>query len=177
GISDYPRLLHRLSDDEASSSYSITALAVRAHLPRSAGFVLSIVVALVLLAAAAWIARDERQDARDRDVAVLTLALAAALAVSPIVWVHYFLLLLVPVALTSPRLSALWFVPLAYWPLGESAWPAGTTWKLALALAATCVLLGAGVARAVPGRTWTRKRAEAVVRGRATAPELRTGPP
>ena len=176
GIADYPRLLHRLSDEEASSSYSLTALAVRAHLPRSAGFVLSVVVALLLLAAAVWIARDQRQDTRDRDVAVLTLALAAALAFSPIVWVHYFLLLLVPLALTSPRLSALWLVPLAYWPLGESAWPAGTTWKLALALAATCVLLGAGVARAVPGRTWVRRRADGRLRGRPTAPEL-TGPP
>jgi Glycosyltransferase family 87/Dolichyl-phosphate-mannose-protein mannosyltransferase len=177
GITDYPRLLHRLSDDEASSSYSVTALAVRAHLPRSAGFVLSVVVALALLAAAVWIARDRRQDARDRDVAVLTLALAAALAFSPIVWMHYFLLLLVPLALTRPRLSALWFVPLAYSPLRESAWPAGSTWKLALALAATCVLLGAGVARAVPGRTWARRRTEGLVRGRPTAPELRTGPP
>jgi hypothetical protein len=71
----------------------------------------------------------------------LTLALAAGLAASPIVWIHYFLLLLVPLALTRPRLSALWFVPFAYYPLGESAWPAGDAGKLALALAATLVIL------------------------------------
>jgi hypothetical protein len=72
---------------------------------------------------------------------VLTLALAAALAASPIVWVHYFLLLLVPVALSRPRLSPVWYLPLAYYPLGESAWPAGDARKLGLALATTLILI------------------------------------
>jgi hypothetical protein len=41
------------------------------------------------------------------------LAIAAALAFSPIVWLHYFAFLLVPIALVRPRLSLLWFLPLA----------------------------------------------------------------
>jgi hypothetical protein len=109
--------------------------------------VLSLVVAAALLAGAAWIARDERRTRRDRDVAVLTLTLAAALAASPIVWVHYFLLLLVPLALTRPRLSLLWFVPFAYYPLGETAWPAGDARKLGLALVATALLFVATLCR------------------------------
>jgi hypothetical protein len=145
GIGDYPGLLHHLSDDEATSSYSVVALVVRAHLPESVGVAVSLLAAVALLAAAAWIARDERRTPRDRDVATLTLALAAALAASPIVWVHYFLLLLVPLALARPRLSLLWLVPFVYYPLGESAWPAGDARKLALALVATLVLLGVGV--------------------------------
>jgi Glycosyltransferase family 87 len=145
GIGDYPGLLHHLSDDEATSSYSVVALVVRAHLPEAAGVAVSLVVAAALLVAAAWIGRDERRAPRDRDVATLTLALAAALAASPIVWVHYFLLLLVPLALARPQLSLLWLVPFVYYPLGESAWPAGDARKLALALVATIVLLGAGV--------------------------------
>jgi hypothetical protein len=140
GLSGYPGVLHRLSDEEATSSYSIVALAVRAHLPESAGVAISMVVALALLAAAAWLARD-----RNAEVEVVTLVVAAALAASPIVWVHYFLLLLVPLALVSPRLSLLWFVPFAYYPLGESAWPAGDATKLAIALVTTLVLLGAAV--------------------------------
>jgi len=36
----------------------------------------------------------------------------AALVASPIVWPHYLALLLVPIALVSPGLSALWLVPL-----------------------------------------------------------------
>jgi hypothetical protein len=140
GIGDYPHLLHRLSDDEATSSYSIVALGVRAHLPETVAVVLSILVALALLAAAAWIARE-----RGGDATVLTLALAAGLAASPIVWIHYFLLLLVPLALTRPRLSALWFAPFLYYPLGESAWPAGDARKLGLALVATVLILAVAV--------------------------------
>ena len=61
---------------------------------------------------------------------------------------HYFLLLLVPLVLARPRLSLLWFVPFAFQPLGEAAWPAGDARKLGLALVATLVILGAGVVRA-----------------------------
>jgi hypothetical protein len=145
GIGGYPGLLHRLSSEEATSSYSVIALAVRAHLPEAVGVALSIVVAAALIAAAVWAARDGTRSRRERDVAVLTLVLAAGLAASPIVWVHYFLLLLVPLALARPRLSPLWFLPFVYYPLGESAWPAGDARKLGLALVATLVLLCVGL--------------------------------
>jgi len=147
GIGSYPGVLRRLADDESTSSYSVVALGVRAHLPLLAARVVSVLVALALLAAAGWVARDGRRSDRDRDVATLTLCLAAALAASPIVWVHYFLLLLVPLVLTRPRLSPLWLVPFAYEPLGPAAWPAGDARKLALALAATLLILGAAVVR------------------------------
>ncbi len=149
GLTGYPGLLRHLSRDEATSSYSVVALTVRAHLPESVGVVVSVVVAVALLAAAVWVWRQEERPVRSREVAAMTLVLAAALAASPIVWVHYFLLLLVPLALTSPRLSWLWFVPVAYYPLGESAWPAGDARKLALGLAATLVILGTTLVRAL----------------------------
>jgi hypothetical protein len=148
GITDYPGLLRRLANEESTSSYSVVALGVRAHLPLLAARIISVLVTVALLAAAAWVARDERRTPRDRDVATLTITLAAALAASPIVWVHYFLLLLVPLALTRPRLSLLWFVPFAFHPLGEAAWPAGDARKLGPALVATLVILGAAVVRA-----------------------------
>jgi Glycosyltransferase family 87/Dolichyl-phosphate-mannose-protein mannosyltransferase len=141
GVGDYPGLLHKLANHESTSSYSVVALGVRAHLPVDAARIISVLVALALLAAAAWVARDEGCSPRERDVATLTLCLAAALAASPIVWIHYFLLLLVPLALTRPRFSVLWLVPFAYYPLGEATWPAGDARKLAIALVATLVLL------------------------------------
>jgi len=147
GLGHYPGVLRRLADDESTSSYSVVALGVRAHFPLLAARVVAVLVALALLAAAAWLARDDSRTRRDRDVAVLTLCLAAAFAASPIVWIHYFLLLLVPLVLTRPRLSLLWFVPFAFQPLGEAAWPAGDATKLALALAATLAILGAAVLR------------------------------
>ena len=148
GVGDYPGVLRRLANDESTSSYSVVALGVRAHLPLLAARIISVLVVLALLAAAAWVARDERRTPRDRDIATLTLILAAALAASPIVWVHYFLLLLVPLALIRPRLSLLWFVPFAFQPVGEAAWPAGDARNLGLALVATLVIFGAAVLRA-----------------------------
>ena len=153
GLGEYPGLLRRLADEEASASYSVVALGVRAHLPESAAFVISLLVTAALLVVAARFARDERRSNRDRDVGTLTLALAAALAASPIVWVHYFLLLVVPLALTRPRLSPLWLVPLAYWPLGETAWPGGDARKLGLALATTLLLV---LVPLTPRGTWSR---------------------
>jgi hypothetical protein len=141
GLAGYPGLLRHLADDEATSSYSLVAIGVRLHLPESVATVFSLLVAAAILLAAVRVARDERRGPREQDVATLTLALAAALAASPIVWVHYFLLLLVPLALTRPRLSPVWFLPLAYYPLGESAWPAGDAGKLGLAFVVTLTLL------------------------------------
>jgi hypothetical protein len=152
GIGDYGGVLRRLANDESTSSYSVVALGVRAHMPLVAARIVAALVTVALLAAAVWVARDQRRTPRDRDVAALTLTLAAAFAASPIVWVHYFLLLLVPLALVRPRLSLLWFVPFAFQPLGEAAWPAGDARKLGLALAATLVILGAAV---IP-RWWVR---------------------
>src|SRR5207249_2627778 len=61
GIGGYPGLLHHLAADEASSSYSVTALAVRAHLPEAVGVALSLLAAAALLVAAAVVARDRRR--------------------------------------------------------------------------------------------------------------------
>jgi hypothetical protein len=78
-------------------------------------------------------------------------------------------LLLVPLALTRPRLSPLWFLPLAYYPLGESAWPAGDAGKLGLALVVTLVLLLAVVRPPLPewfSASWPRLRSELRLRPR-----------
>jgi hypothetical protein len=91
------------------------------------------------------------------------LTIAAALAASPIVWIHYFLVLLVPLALTSPRFSWLWLVPFAYSPLAEASWPAGNARDLALALVATLVIIGAAVVRRRP--TLEPEQASAPSRG------------
>jgi Glycosyltransferase family 87/Dolichyl-phosphate-mannose-protein mannosyltransferase len=147
GIGDYPGVLRRLANDESTSSYSVVALGVRAHLPLLAARIVAVLVTLALLAIAVWVSRDKSRTTRNRDVATLTITLAAALAASPIVWVHYFLLLLVPLALIRPRLSLLWFVPFAFQPLAEAAWPAGDARKLGLALGATLVVMGAAVIR------------------------------
>jgi hypothetical protein len=163
GLGHYPGVLRRLTDDESTSSYSVVALGVRAHLPLLGARIVAVLVTLGLLALVAWLARDRSRTPYDRDVAVLTACLAVAFAASPIVWIHYFLLLLVPLVLVRPRLSFLWFVPFAFQPLGEAAWPAGDARNLGLALAATLVILGAAVVR--PGwRPALRRNRSAALR-------------
>jgi hypothetical protein len=45
------------------------------------------------------------------------LALAAALTLSPVVWLDYFALAAVPLALARPRLAWVWLLALATWGL------------------------------------------------------------
>jgi hypothetical protein len=49
---------------------------------------------------------------RGQHRSAFVLAIAACLMTTPIIWLHYFALLLVALALTRPKLSSLWFVPL-----------------------------------------------------------------
>ncbi len=55
-----------------------------------------------------------------------TLAIAAALTISPIVWLDYFALAALPLAIARPRLSWIWFLPLATWGL-RGAGPTSAT--------------------------------------------------
>src|SRR6185312_1889180 len=48
---------------------------------------------------------------RDDDLASLAWAIAAALFGTPIVWCHYYTLMLVPLAISSPQLSRRWLLP------------------------------------------------------------------
>ena len=52
---------------------------------------------------------------RDDDARSFTCAVAATLALSPIVWLHYLVALLVPMAILRPRFSLLWLLPVLLW--------------------------------------------------------------
>jgi hypothetical protein len=75
----------------------------------------------------------------DGDRRALAVAVVASLVAAPLVWLHYFLLLFVPIALYRPRLSGLWFLPLLLW-LTPTTHSHGTTWRIALALAVVAVV-------------------------------------
>jgi hypothetical protein len=131
GIADYPELLRRLSDLEAENSYSVLAALVAVGAPERVASVLVVAAAIALLALA-WQAGRRAPEQADGDRRALTLALAAAFVLTPILWLHYLVLLVVPIALARPRLSALWFLPLTMtvfelldwyrgWPRGDGA--------------------------------------------------------
>jgi hypothetical protein len=148
GLGEYPALLRRLTNEEATSSFSLVAIGVRAHLPESLATALSAIIAIGLIGMAYRIARGESLTPREQDALTLTFTLAAALAASPIVWAHSFLLLLVPLALIEPRLSPFWLLPFAYAPIQDEGWPSGDAPMLIVALIATTAMIVSAVARA-----------------------------
>ena len=109
GLTGYPDLLERLSEIQSERSYSIVGIAATAGLPDVAGRALMLFVGGALLVGCVVYSRcsdDER---------AFTCAIAATLALSPIVWLHYLVVLLVPVAIARPRFSALWLLPVLLW--------------------------------------------------------------
>src|SRR5262249_57507280 len=106
GLLDYPDLLRRLEATIGEDSYTARIVLLDAGLPASVARLGWLLLGLGVLAAVVLLGR------RGDDKRAFILAIAAALALTPIVWLHYFPLLLVVVALAQPRLGVLWFLPL-----------------------------------------------------------------
>jgi hypothetical protein len=151
---DYPRLLRELVDLEAESSYSAFAVLRALGLPELAAQVLVVALGLALLTLAWRAASTTSASEVERDRRSLTLVLAAALVLTPILWLHYLGLLVVPIALARKRLSALWLAPLALtvfelldWYRG---WPRGDAEALASVTAVVAIVFVGALA---PSRT------------------------
>ncbi len=109
GIGSYPALLERLADLEAGDSYSLVGAMSSLGLGEVSARVVAVLLGVGLLAGCVVFAR------RGDDLRSFTFALAASLALTPVVWLHYLVLLLVPLAIARPRFSAIWLVPLLLW--------------------------------------------------------------
>ena len=114
---DRLRRARRLPEAAAACSPTASrAAATRSSRPGSAlglgpGAARAVAVAIgVGLLALCW-----REGRRGLDERSLVLALAAALALSPIVWLHYFVLLLVPIAIARRTFGAIWLIPALFW--------------------------------------------------------------
>lgn len=134
-IERYPGLLRALSELEAPAGYTPYALSLDLGVGEGPARVISIVVAASLLGAVVALARagDDRR--------AFVVAVAASLACAPIVWLHYFAVLLVPVALTSKRLSVVWFIPMLLWA-GSGTFN-GEPWQTALVLGVAALVVAA----------------------------------
>jgi hypothetical protein len=82
----------------------------------------------------------------DADRRAFVVAVLGALIATPLLWLHYFVLLYVPIALYRPRLSAVWFLPLALW-LTPVTQPQGSIWRICVALAVTGAVAASTVRR------------------------------
>ena len=151
GLTGYPDLLRRLSDIQAHRSYSFVGMAHTAGLPDWVGSAVALVVGGALLGGCVLFAR------RADEPRSFTCAVVATLAFSPIVWLHYLVVLLVPMSILRPRFSALWLLPVLLWISPKPGYAEGVvTFAPAIAAAIIVALLlvrpqlhGAGAGEAV----------------------------
>ncbi len=106
-LTQYPRMLSEVSSLQENRAVSLAGLLVLAGVGTGAANVVVIAAGLAILVAARRVAAGPDGDRRAFGLAVL-----AALTATPIVWEHYMVLLFVPIALISPRLSRLWLIPI-----------------------------------------------------------------
>jgi hypothetical protein len=148
GFRSYPTLVRLLEHVDAPVSYSLVALL---GLTGGAQTAVAVVLSLLAVPAIALAARG-----RDGDRRAFTVAVVASLVTTPILWLHYLLLLFVPIALYRPRLSGLWFLPVLLW-VTPTTHSHGATWRIVLALAVVAVVAARTVGSFGPGLS--RRRA------------------
>ncbi len=129
GLDAYLRSLLRLGRAFDQDSYTVFGMLVQAGAPESAARAAMLLVGGALLVAT-WRYRS------------FTLAIAAALALSPIVWLDYFALAAVPLGIYRSRLAWVWFAPLATWGLEGAGLGIGDFWHSARLLGIFAIVLG-----------------------------------
>ncbi len=99
---DFPR-------SKSERSYSIVGMTATLGLGDVVGQALALALGVGLLV---WCVVFARRQDEER---AFTCAIAATLALSPIVWLHYLVALLVPMAIARPRFSLIWLLPVLLW--------------------------------------------------------------
>ncbi|MSO96112.1 MAG: DUF2029 domain-containing protein [Thermoleophilia bacterium] len=134
-IGAYFALLRNLSNTFDDKSYTIFALLLDAGAPSPFARAVTLALGGALLALC-WRRRS------------FALAIGAALVLSPIVWLHFFALLIVPLAIARPRFSSAWLLALPLWLVPGSA--NGDPWQTALGLVVLLTILLVCVRREAP---------------------------
>ena len=130
GMTDYPDLVRTLEDTVGEDSYTAYIVGLDLGLPSPVARGLWLTLGLALVAAVIVLGR------RGAERSAFVLAIAASLALTPIVWLHYFALLLVVVAVARASLGVIWFVPLALVVTPGSGHPSPFQTSATLAIAA-----------------------------------------
>jgi hypothetical protein len=126
GMRRYPRTVGLLNDVQRWKSYSVQSLLISLHVGASTSEVVAGAAAVGVVAALVLLRH------RGDDV-TFAAAVVGALIATPILWNHYLVLLLAPIAIARPRLAPLWLLPLVLWatPHPESV---GVIWRIVFVL-------------------------------------------
>ena len=125
-IHDYVDLLRNLSREFDEDSYTLYGLLVESGAPTQLARIVWIGVGLATLILA-WRRKS------------FALAIGAALLLTPIAWLHFFALMLVPLAVVRPTFGAVWLIPLPTWFVPGTL--NGRVWQNALMLCTFGALL------------------------------------
>lgn len=173
GLREYRGIVQRVQGVVEHDSYTAYVVALDAGASAEVARAIWLGVGGAILAGLVVLGR------RGHERSAFMLAIAAALAFTPIVWLHYFALLLVVVALATPRLGIVWFVPLlmvvtpgsgqptaveTMWTLGVAALTVGMSVRMSLAGARP---VGSGASRAAHGVRPSREPVATTERGPA----------
>jgi glycosyl transferase family 87 len=148
GFRSYPGLLGQIDRVEGAHGYSLAALIAHLSGWGTAQAVSYVIGGLLLL-----LALRLRADARTFIVCV-----AAMLLLTPIVWMHYFVLVFVVLGVARPEFSAIWAAP---WILWISAHEGPADWwqgLVVLCVAGALFLVAYRGARSVRGHEHSRHR-------------------
>jgi alpha-1,2-mannosyltransferase len=131
GFAEYPHVLRLLARTEMPISFSTEALADMLGIAPAA-----LLIQLACVVAVFVLARRQEGDRR-----AFSAAIFAALALSPLVWIHYYVLLVVPIGLAARRLSAIWLLPvLAFWVYSYNLYSVWPVLLVSLVMAGVAVL-------------------------------------
>jgi hypothetical protein len=158
GFGEYPDLVRRLTDRMDERGYTVYALGVDLGVPGGIAWALWASLAVAVLTASVVLAR------RGSEQSAFVLALVAAIAFSPIVWLHYFALFLVCVAIAQPRLAPVWFVGIPLQFVVSTGVYNGSTFQTAAVLG----LMGLTVALTLVPSDWRPERLGRYAPSRAT---------
>jgi alpha-1,2-mannosyltransferase len=106
GLTAFPDQLREI---QFANSYSLVGMAAALGIDPLAGRVAMVVVGGALLVAVGYLGQ------RDEEARAFACAIVAALVLTPVVWMHYLVLLAVPLGIARPRFAPIWLLPIVLW--------------------------------------------------------------
>jgi alpha-1,2-mannosyltransferase len=137
GLSMYPRLLSAATNAFGNEGYSLMALGTRLGLAPERARLIPLLALAALCALTIQLARKGYVESS------FFAAVAAGIVGSPILWMHYLVILLVALAVKRPTFSYVWIVPAAFW-LAPTENP-GSGVDFAVGFSLLLLLLGLGL--------------------------------
>jgi alpha-1,2-mannosyltransferase len=153
GARHYPAQMAQEARDRYRDGYTLGAVAHRLGLSYADARLLTVALIPILVLGIVVVARRA-----NGDQASFSVAVGASLLLSPIVWLHYFTLLFVVIAIRRPTFGLIWLAPLCLWvtPQQESG---GSPLRVGIAVALTAAVVIAALGEA-------RRHASAAPTGR-----------